>query len=305
VAGLSSGGFIVVWQSDGQDGSGSGIYAQRYNASGVKAGIEFKVNSTTSGAQTAPAIAAVDTGVVIAWVSNGQDKSDLGIYAQRFNATAKRIGAEFKVNTTIVGAQSMPTVTGLDGGGFVIAWQSADADGLGIFAQRYSATGNPASGQFAVNKTIMGDESLPAAAGLNNGGFVVAWQAPDASGSGVYIQRFTSAGVKSGSAGRVNTFTANNQFQPTVSAFTDDGFVVLWTSQGQDGSGKGVYAQLFKTTGAKTNVEFLVNTTIAGDQSQPAAVAVARGAFMSVWTSRHAAPSLDDIATANFQVPMK
>ena len=41
------GDFVITWQSHGQDGSGWGIYAQRYNAAGVKQGTEFRVNTYT------------------------------------------------------------------------------------------------------------------------------------------------------------------------------------------------------------------------------------------------------------------
>ena len=38
----------------GQDGSGWGVYGQRYNSSGVPVGGEFRVNTTTNGDQTRP-----------------------------------------------------------------------------------------------------------------------------------------------------------------------------------------------------------------------------------------------------------
>jgi hypothetical protein len=47
----ASGNFVVVWKSGAQDGSGYGIYAQRYNASGVAQGGEFLVNTTTANDQ--------------------------------------------------------------------------------------------------------------------------------------------------------------------------------------------------------------------------------------------------------------
>jgi hypothetical protein len=53
----ASGNFVVVWKSGTQDGSGYGIYAQRYNASGVAQGGEFLVNTTTANDQISPAIA--------------------------------------------------------------------------------------------------------------------------------------------------------------------------------------------------------------------------------------------------------
>ena len=50
VATDAAGNFVITWQSDGgQDGGGSGIFAQRYNAAGVAQGGEFLVNSTTTG----------------------------------------------------------------------------------------------------------------------------------------------------------------------------------------------------------------------------------------------------------------
>src|SRR5262249_12357324 len=45
----SQGNYIIVWASNGQDGSGWGIFAQRYTAAGVPLGSEFQVNTTTVG----------------------------------------------------------------------------------------------------------------------------------------------------------------------------------------------------------------------------------------------------------------
>src|SRR5438105_80364 len=49
VAADAYGNFVVAWQSDRQDGSGWGVYAQRYNAAGVAQGSESRVNTTTAG----------------------------------------------------------------------------------------------------------------------------------------------------------------------------------------------------------------------------------------------------------------
>src|SRR5262249_23634291 len=54
VTGLANGAFTVAWVSKGQDGSGDGVYAQRYSKGGTRAGSEFKVNTTTQGDQNHP-----------------------------------------------------------------------------------------------------------------------------------------------------------------------------------------------------------------------------------------------------------
>ena len=41
VSELSDGGFVICWQSQGQDGSLSGIFGQIYDSSGTKSGEEL------------------------------------------------------------------------------------------------------------------------------------------------------------------------------------------------------------------------------------------------------------------------
>ncbi len=79
-------GFIVTWQSDNQDGSVEGIYAQRYDADGNPVGSEFRVNSYTPDDQAWPSVAmAPDGRCMVAWESNHQDGSDDGIFGKLFS----------------------------------------------------------------------------------------------------------------------------------------------------------------------------------------------------------------------------
>ena len=87
----ADGDFLVSWSSYGQDGSGWGIYAQRYNAAGVAQGGEFRVNSNTASDQLYSSVAMdADGDFLVSWSSYFQDGSDFGVYAQRYvqNAVA-------------------------------------------------------------------------------------------------------------------------------------------------------------------------------------------------------------------------
>ena len=53
-----AGNFVVVWQSNIQDGSVLGIFCQRYNASGVAQGAEFQINTYTASNQGIPSVSA-------------------------------------------------------------------------------------------------------------------------------------------------------------------------------------------------------------------------------------------------------
>jgi hypothetical protein len=83
----ANGDFVVVWSSDGQDGSDLGVFGQRYASSGVPLDSEFRVNTHTTDAQTNASVAAIGGGTfVVAWQSQGQDGSAYGVYSQRYSA---------------------------------------------------------------------------------------------------------------------------------------------------------------------------------------------------------------------------
>ncbi|MCY1288334.1 RTX calcium-binding nonapeptide repeat (4 copies) [compost metagenome] len=152
---LKNGGYVITWQTslpdnDGnEDTEGPGdIYSQLYNASGVKIGGETRVNTTTSGNQGDPRIAALtDGGYLVVWHGNGTGDAD-GIFLQRFNASGTKVGAETRINTTTAGRQESANIATLIDGGYVITWESYDASGRNpdIHSQRFDANGNKVSG---------------------------------------------------------------------------------------------------------------------------------------------------------------
>src|SRR5262249_55448535 len=133
-----AGDFVVAWQSASQDGSGYGVYAQRYEHARVGYGPEFRGNSTTADNQEYTTVAMDSAGdFVVAWASYSQDGSGWGVYAQRYNAGGMRLYGEFRVNSTTAGNQTNPTVAMDSAGDFVVAWESygQDGSGYGIYAQ--------------------------------------------------------------------------------------------------------------------------------------------------------------------------
>ena len=136
LAALSNGGFVVIWQSDAQDGSNWGIYGQRYSVMGAPVGGEFRINTFRQGAQLQPSVVGLtDGGFVATWTSTGQDGSADGIFGRRYNAAGGPITGEFRVNTFTQGKQNDPSVAGLNNSGFVVVWESKSQDG--IYGQRF------------------------------------------------------------------------------------------------------------------------------------------------------------------------
>ncbi|SFI35079.1 cadherin domain-containing protein [Planctomicrobium piriforme] len=192
----SDGDFVITWQSYGQDGSGYGIYAQRYNAAGVAQGSEFQVSSYTTNNQNSSSAAMDSDGdFVISWQSSGQDGSGYGVYAKRFNASGVAQGSEFRVNTYTTSSQYNASPAMNAAGNFVISWQSSgqDGNGLGIYAQYYNAAGVAQGSEFRANSYTTNSQANPTAAMNSTGNFVIAWQSSgqDGSSNGIYSQRYS------------------------------------------------------------------------------------------------------------------
>ncbi|MGV3526473.1 MAG: hypothetical protein ACO1RX_19805 [Candidatus Sericytochromatia bacterium] len=140
----SDGDFVVAWQSADQDGSGQGIYAQRYSSAGSAAGSAFRVNTYTTGNQASPAVAIDAAGdFLLSWNSFAQDGSKYGVYAQRYNAQGTPQGDEFRANSTTFSNEMNSDVVLDADGDFAIVWQSSNLgpDGSQVYAKRYQSNG--------------------------------------------------------------------------------------------------------------------------------------------------------------------
>jgi hypothetical protein len=286
IATLTDGGFVVVWQSLGQDGDGLGIYAQRYRSNSAPLGSEFRVNTTTAGAQQTPAIAALeDGGFVIAWFG-GTPSSGQHVFAQRYSAAGTPVGGEFMVDAAPSTYAAQPAIAGTLDGGFVVIWTGYDSHFFGIFGQRYTAAGGKKGKAFRVNEYQQDTQQRPDVVRRKEGGFVVVfdsfWQ-DDGQSSGVYGQLYEPNGLKSGYVFRINSNTTSDQFEPRITTLICGDYVVAWT--GNDGSQVGIFAQRYSPTGRKKGQEFRVNKTQTGIQGRPDITALPSGGFMVVWSS--------------------
>jgi hypothetical protein len=285
------GNFVVVWNSNTQDGSAFGIFGQRYAPSGPPLGPEFRVNTYTTGYQQNPSVAADSAGnFVVAWASGGGYGGPApDIQGQRYASSGAPLGTEFRVNTYTTGAQSAVDVAAGQAGNLAVVWTSEGQDGssTGIFGQLYNPIGIPLGTEFRVNTYTTGQQ-YGASVAAGTGTFVVTWTSGGGYGGpapDIFGQRYLGDGTPLGTEFRVNTYTTNVQTRPAVASAPDGDFIVVWDSAGQDGSSAGVFGQRFASSGAPLGPEFRVNTYTTDLQYGASVAADADGAFVVVWTS--------------------
>jgi len=141
-----------------------GSYSRRFTGAGAPIGSQIKLNTFDPGWQYEPTIAVTSSGgYVVGWMSAPidshmdppspppQDGSGAGVYARLFDAGGNDIGGgEFQLHATPAGNQFNPALAAT-AGGFVAAFESVDASGVGVFARLFGTALTPAA--FEVDPT--------------------------------------------------------------------------------------------------------------------------------------------------------
>ncbi|MBY0587807.1 hypothetical protein K2X85_11565, partial [bacterium] len=316
----NNGNFVVVWTSTNQDtGNSTGVYGQRYNASGVAQGSEFRLNNVTQYDQLDPSISMDATGnFVVVWTS-GTDQplafpapqdglgGLYGVYGARYNSAGTRLtGTEFRVNNTTAGVQGLASVASDSSGNFTVAWtstgqESGNGDSSAVYFRRYNSAGTALTSEARVNQTTTGEQFAPEIGMNASGAFVITYASSQddtvTNRNNTYARLYNSSGTATSNEFRVNTYLPGEQYLQSVAMDTAGNFVVAWSSGydnvanpgpelQQDGNMYGVYFQRYFANGTTDGGEYRVNTFTTGNQWLPSiAMRASNGNFWISWSS--------------------
>ncbi len=293
-AALANGGFVAVWI----DGSGSRdmVRGQVFDAEGAPVGQEFAVSGASGNNQAMPRVAGLADGrFVVAW----GDRSEVpgfsfgDIRAQVYLSDGTPQGDSFIVNATTLRDQTLPDITALEGGGFVVTWLDGSLTvtptGPAARAQVFAADAAPVGAEILAHGEVPVGEAGNAVLGLADGGFLMLWQGRSLNGS-LSGQVYSAEGAPQGASFTVNQTTQGMQGEPAMAALSGGRFVVAWTDgsrTGGDTSGTAIRAQVFDPSGGRIGPEQLVNTQVTeGDQRAPAIGVLEDGRFVIAWQSQ-------------------
>lgn len=226
-AGLSDGGYVVVWsnQTNGNQGSDIDIVGRRFDANGAPVGGEFTVNTTTNFYQTAPFVAALPNGGFVVTWHNAVQPYFVG---QIFDASGAKAGGEFRLDLDF---DSTVAVTVLANGNIVVAGAVFFGELMG---QMFSPTGAAIGSPFQINTVTADRQDMPALTALPDGGFVASWRQANGNISffqdgEIKAQIFDATGAKVGGEFMVNPDVAGGQALPVVVAFGSGDFGIVWS----------------------------------------------------------------------------
>ena len=197
VAADASGNFVVVWESDSQDGDYETVVARRLDSSGQPVGMEMVVNTYTTGNQDDPQLAVHPDGrFAVVWEDDTQDTGVDSIWARTFAADGTPLVDPFQVDQD-PGRQMNPWAAFDSKGQVVFAWDSLSQDGddVGVVTAAFDpASGERLAGEMVVNTTTAGFQGYPAVASGEGGHMVIAWESfpgQDGSLTGVFGRRLS------------------------------------------------------------------------------------------------------------------
>ncbi len=259
-------------------------------------GDAFTANTETSGDQLtfgqarAASVANDEDGNFVAvWSGESSESDGFDVFGQLFDSTGSPVGDEFQVNVATTSEQIFPAVAMDDDGDFVVTWSSLwqDSSLYGVYARCYDASGTAQGSEFRVNTTTDNNQNFSAVAMDADGDFTIAWTSTDQDGdkTGIYARRYSADGAATTEEIAVNTTTDGNQRYPVIGSDSVGGTIVVWTSEGQDGSSGGIFAQRLASDGTLVGGEFQVNTTTEGNQQLPSVAVSPGGNFLVSWQS--------------------
>ena len=285
VAASGAGSAVVVWGALITPTT-SGLVGQLINSEGLS-GSNFLVTQT-SGAQYQQAAMAPDGNFIVVWQTRNLAR-DYNVMGRLFDNQGTPRGPEITISGHNAGWPTKPSAAVLPDGGYVVAWNEGamktlrlDADGLPVGSDTVVTQ---LSGYYPDNPRI--------AAG--SFGSVVAWQsertpahAPlDPVLEGVFGRWISSTGEPLSDQLLINTFTDNGQFTPDVASSRQGQVIIVWSSEGSNGTDldSSVQGQRFLTDGTTLGGEFQINTHILGFQIFPDVAMNRFGDFVVTWMS--------------------
>lgn len=314
VAALTA-GYVIVWQ--GPDGSSTGIFAQRFSATGAALGPVIRVNAVIVGAQSRPRVAALPGGAFAVVWQTTVSATDEDVWLRVVSAAGVPLAGDVRVNTTIVRKQNNPDIAALSTGTIAVTFASETTAGrFSVLHRLFRSTGVPltaATWTAGLNQALNPTPVIAARTGAGAAsGFAIAYAQSEvasvATPANIHVRTLSATGVLAPAIPRANTITAGHQAAPAIAALKAGAFAVAFTTP--DGSSTGIGLRLFSTTASALGSEERANTVTALTQSTPAlaplgpAGATRGTTFLSTWTTQSAiAANSNDIAARLFQGP--
>lgn len=281
IAALSDGGWVVVWQSKGQDSNGLSVYQQRFDPSGVKVGLETQVNNISPGNKERPAVCGLDDGGwVVVWEDKEAAVAVWQIYQQRYDHKGSPLHGEAPVHTLLTNNQQYASVASLSDGGWIVVWAGSGLEAAAawnIYQQRFDNTGQAVPGELQVNSPTTVNTPNALVSGLKNGGWIVAYGGDPRFSNVVWQQRYDASGAKKGNPINLS-YSSLSYLHKSLTGLEDGGWVL--TNKNNYGSNN-IALERYNSEGIAEIYDDLI---VRGQADESCCSSLKDGGWVVVWS---------------------
>lgn len=285
VSALTNGDFVVVWYSENQDGSGLGVYSQRFDANGNKLATETRVNTSTNADQYYPSVKGLSSGrYIVGWNSNHTGTNE--IYGKVYNNDGSVYKDEFLVSVGASGTGFSVSFAELEDGNIVGTYSGQDGDNWGVFAQMLNPDANTIGTEILVNEDTQYLQHRMYITSLTDGKFAISYSNTDTALNvgEVDVQLFNADGTKFGSTIRVNDspkLPPNVETNTKISRLQEGGFVVTWSWN--DGTQNQALMQMYDNNGNRIGDNYTYNFDDGYDHGNHEVTYLETGGFVALY----------------------
>jgi Ca2+-binding RTX toxin-like protein len=209
------------------------------------------------------------------------------------------LGSDFLINSTTAGEQDFSTQTLLSDGRILVVWASYEgsndggqANAIDVRGRILEADGTPTGSDFLIDTTRDGDQSYPTVTALPDGGAFVAWQSyiPSAGEYDVRGRIIHADGSTAGPDFIANADTFGAQYGPSATTLADGHVLITFNAYDVVDPDRFSYpvdveGRILSADGTGASADFLVNTTLYGNQYGASPIALPDGRAFVTWTS--------------------
>ncbi|MEM8877902.1 MAG: DUF5801 repeats-in-toxin domain-containing protein, partial [Pseudomonadota bacterium] len=185
---LSDGNLLVAWNQEPFGASRfSAVYGQLVTDSGSLVGTQFRLDVTTNGSVSEPAIVPQEDEFIAIWTNNQEDSLTVGLFGQRYGNDGLKIGEKFRINSLAQDAQRNASAANLEGENYVVVWESSGTTGIsgelkGVYFQIFDGNDQKIGNETRANTTTRDVQQYADVSKLANGNFIIVWASNDQDG---------------------------------------------------------------------------------------------------------------------------
>jgi len=281
----ASGDALVVWQLDGNAGTGVrfDIWANRYTATTNTWGTAAAIENNNIGEALNPQIAIDANGDAVAvWQQDGNEGFGLrfDIWANRYT-TGAWSATPVLLETDDAGRALNPQVAIATNGDALVVWSQHDGALYNIWTNRYSASawGGPA----LIELENSGNAADPQIAVDAAGDAIVLWRHYDGAFDSIWTNRYTATANTWGTAAAIESDNTGDALNPQLAIDAAGNAIAVWQQDGNTAAGVRFDIWANRYSAGSWGTPALIETNNAGNASIPQIAINATGDAVAVW----------------------